>query len=287
MSRIVAELALDARAQVGEGPRWDTATQRLLWVDIHGGTVHRWDPSSGIDEVWKVGSFVGALALTTSEKFVLALPHGPARWSPGSDPIPLVSLHDEGDGRRLNDAAVDPQGRLLFGTMGLGDRGTGDGRLYRYGDAGCSIVRRSIGLPNGIDWSPDGRTLYFADSLTGRVDGIPYDGDDPVLPPATSSLTVPHGLPDGHTVDADGNIWVALWSAGEVVCFSPDGRVIATVVVPVDTVTSCAFGGEGLDTLFITTMLSPTEPDNPLAGGIFACRPGAVGRLPNRMRLDD
>jgi sugar lactone lactonase YvrE len=276
-----AELVLDAKAEVGEAPRWDARVQRLLWVDIHGGVVHLFDPATGADDSESFGTPVGAAALRESGGYVVAIPGAVIAWHPGSPALPLVTVHGESDGRRFNDATCDPAGRLLAGTISTAVGGEGHGRLYSITADGANLLSEGIGLPNGIDWSPDGRTLYFTDSLRREIGAYPYDPETGVTGDQAGGLAVPEGLPDGHTVDAEGNVWAALWSAGRVVCLTPEGRVIASVDVPVQKVTSCAFGGPYLSVLYITSMRQPEDgPPEPLAGGLFACSVGAVGRHP-------
>ncbi len=280
--RYQAELVLDAKAQVGEGPRWDARVQRLLWVDIHGGAVHLFDPATGSDDIDSMGAPVGAAAVRDSGGYVVALPGAVMAWRPGEPAQPLVTVHGESDGRRFNDTACDPKGRLLAGTMSTAANGEGQGRLYSITIGGPILLRDGIGLPNGIDWSPDGQTLYFTDSLRGEVGLFAYDPEAGVIGRQTGALRAPEGLPDGHTVDAEGNVWVALWSAGRVVCLTSDGRTIASVTVPVRAVTACALGGPDLSVLYITTMQQPMEDGSsePLAGGLFACSVETVGRHP-------
>lgn len=279
--RYEAELVLDARAEVGESPRWDSRKQCLVWVDIHGEGVHVFDPATGSDLSEKVGAPVGAAALRGSGQYVVLLPGGLMSWEPDSRPQTIVPV-SESAGRRFNDAACDPTGRLLAGTMSTGVGGEGQGRLYSITLAGAVLLKERIGLPNGIDWSPDGRTLYFTDSPRREIGVFPYDSHTGRMGAQTGAVQVPEGLPDGHTVDADGNIWVALWSAGRVVCLTPQGKTVASVVVPISAVTSCAFGGSDLSMLYITTMRHPDETGGlePTAGGLFACCVGATGRLP-------
>lgn len=282
MQHYAAELVLDARAEVGEAPRWDARTARLMWVDIFGGSVHLFDPATGLDESESFDVPVGAAALCASGGYVVAVPGAILAWRPGGRTKSLLALDDESDGRRANDVACDPAGRLLVGTISTAPDGEGNGRLYSLTASDSNMLADRIGLPNGIDWSPDGRTLYFTDSLTGEVGSYPYDPGTGAVGERSGSIRVPAGLPDGHTVDAEGNLWVALWSAGQVACLTPDGRVIASVTVPVRAPTSCALGGPDLSTLYITTMPQPGSDgsDEPLAGGVFACTVDAVGRLP-------
>ncbi len=277
-----AQLVLDAKAQVGESPRWDPRCQQLLWVDIHGEAVHLFDGTTRSDQSFTFGAPVGAAVLRSSGGYAVMLPGAVTAWQAGTEPQLLMAVPGESVGRRFNDAACDPVGRLVAGSMSTRTGGEGEGRLYCITSGGALLLREGIGLPNGIDWSPDGRTLYFTDSLRGEIGAFAYSADTGEIGLQTGALPVPEGLPDGHTVDAEGNIWVALWSAGRVVCVTPQGRVIASVVVPVSAVTSCTFGGPDLSVFYITTMRQPGDDESePYAGGIFACSVGAVGRRPN------
>lgn len=277
-----AELVVPGGAVLGEGPRWDARAERLVWVDITGRTIHLFDPVTGSDVVHAVPVMVGAALPRASSGYVLATDGGFATWTPGGE-LDFFAVPEQGERRRANDAACDPAGNLLAGTTSLDDEPAA-GRLYRVGaDRGVALVKDGIGLPNGIDWSPDGATLYFTDSSVGRVDAYRYDPQVGVLGAGRPAVVPADGVPDGHTVDADGNLWVALWSAGRVACFTPDGRELVSVTVPVAALTSCAFGGVDLSTLFITTMAHSFggRPPEPESGALFACDVGAVGRPPH------
>jgi sugar lactone lactonase YvrE len=170
----------------------------------------------------------------------------------------------------------------------------GVGALLRV-DPDLAVVTRLTGLaiPNGLGWSPDGRTMYFTDSTWGEVRAYPYDpatgtmGEGRTLVRLADDGSVPDGsVPDGLTVDAEGCLWVALWGGSQVVRVAPDGAVVGRVLLPVSRVTSCAFGGDQLADLYITTArgddpANPADPARePLAGGLFRCRPGVRGLPP-------
>lgn len=282
----VAETVVPAGAQVGEGPRWDAERQQLIWVDITGRAVHLTDPITGDDQVQPLATFIGAAAIRTNGEYLLAVSGGLATWRPGTVPAPVAALEADQPERRPNDAAVDPAGRLLVGTVSITESPDRVGSLYQIQpDFTAAQLFGGLGLPNGTDWSPDGHTLYFTDSLDKSVGVFDYHPDSGTLGPRRGSLPIEQGLPDGHTVDAEGNIWVAQWSAGTVAAYTPTGRLLATVQLPVATVTACAFGGAGLDTLFITTMQERSDASGtPHAGDLFACQVKAVGKLPTRFR---
>ncbi|MFF8378316.1 SMP-30/gluconolactonase/LRE family protein [Streptomyces sp. NPDC015661] len=275
-----------------EGPVWDTRRQELLWVDIPEGLVHRAALSPGEEppELAHLGTLrfdraVGA-ALPCASGALLAAAGTSflhlADGRPVAEAVELAApaLPDDGIPRRMNDAAVDPAGRLLAGTMAY-DESPGAGALYRLDRDGLVTLVDSVTISNGLGWSPDGTRLYYADSPTGRVDVFAYDPETGTPSDRRPFAVLDRGVPDGLAVDSEGRVWVAVWGGGEVLAFAPDGSLHARVEVPASHVTSCAFAGPGLDVLVITTASVGldearlrAEPD---AGRLFVCRPGATG----------
>jgi sugar lactone lactonase YvrE len=312
------ELVADARATLGEGPTWDAARGVLWWVDILAERVHRFDPRTGEDRMIGVGSPVGAVALRRDGTLLVAVAEGLATLDPdggagdagggtgGGDedgdggasgafgagrPATLVRLGEPGDGLRCNDAKVDPAGRCWVGRMALG--GTpGVGTLLRVDpDLAVTTHLDGLAIPNGLGWSPDGRTMYYADSAWGEVRAFPYDpatgtmGEGRPLVRIAAIDGIPDGsVPDGMTVDAEGCPWVAIWGGGCVVRVAPDGAVLDRVELPVSHVTSCTFGGDDLADLYVTSARAGLDPARlaaePLAGGLFRCRTGTRGLPP-------
>jgi sugar lactone lactonase YvrE len=282
---IAAELALDAHAHHGEGPVWLPDEQRLAWVDLVDGHLHRFHPATGSDSHIAVGESLGAAAARARGGFVLAVRSGFALLEPGSETAaPLVRIDNDGGRLRMNDGACDPQGRFWAGTM-TDDLAANAGSLYRLDpDGTVHRMLTDVTVSNGIDWSPDLTAMYYIDSLAG-VDVFDFDADSGTIgnrrriidPPSTAP---PLMVPDGMTLDAEGHLWIAVYGAGEVRRYAPDGAHELTVTVPVPGTTSCAFGGSDLGDLFITTMHIDGS-DAPHAGALFACRPGVVGRPAN------
>jgi sugar lactone lactonase YvrE len=282
------ELVVDAHAGVGEGPLWDAARGILWWVDITAGVVHRFDPRDGSDRTLPVGASVGAVALRAAGGLVVALQDELAALDPDTGRVESLVRFAAGAGPRIrcNDGKCDPAGRFWVGRMAY-DGAAGEGSLQRI-DPDLAVVTRMTGLaiPNGLGWSLDGRRMYFLDSLWCEVREHPYD-------PATGTMGEGSTLvrfdddgtvPDGLTVDAEGHLWVARWGAGCVVRVTPDGRVVDRIDLPVSQVSSCAFGGDDLGDLYITSAHEDFTPDDfarePLAGGLFRCRPGVRGLPP-------
>ncbi len=192
---------------------------------------------------------------------------------------------------RANDGTTDALGRFWYGTMSnnLGPEGDeipiteSTGTLYRVGpDLRVVASYEPVGIPNSTCFSPDNRTLYFADTRIGVIFAFDFDLERGAISRKRifSDLSG-HGYPDGSTVDTEGGVWNARWGAGCVIRFTPDGKMDRVVPIPAQNVTCCAFGGAALDTLYITTSrlnLSVTESEAcPQAGGIFAIRPGKFG----------
>ncbi len=272
---------LPHRCELGEGPVWDEASGSLLWVDIPVGEIHRHAP--GTDDVHTValGVAVGAVCPRADGGLVAATARGFLLLGPGGQAEREIPVEADLAGNRMNDAKADSAGRLWAGTMAL-DESPGAGALYRLDpDGSVERILAGVGLSNGLDWSPDGSTFYYVDSLAGRVDAFDFDLGPGRLESRRPLAAIERGTPDGLTVDAEGTIWVALWGAGRVRRLSPEGETLAELALPTPGTTSCAFGGPGLGTLFVTTDGRRREGD-PEAGKVFVARPDARGRAPSR-----
>jgi sugar lactone lactonase YvrE len=270
--------AAAAPAELGEGPVWDAERGDLIWVDIDRGLVHR-RAAGRRDVTLSAGQPVGCAVPRADGGLALALRDGFALIDPGGGSPRIVAAveRDRAD-TRMNDGACDARGRLWAGTMSLrGD--TRGAALYRL-DPDLTVRRMLPGLSvsNGLGWSPDGDTLYHVDSPRRRVDV--YDYDDTAGAIAGRRAVIPIapelGLPDGLAVDAEGGVWVALWGGGAVQRYSPEGTVDERIELPATNVTSCCFGGVDMRTLYVTTAARGAEGE-PLAGAVFACRPGVRG----------
>ncbi|MFF4413525.1 SMP-30/gluconolactonase/LRE family protein [Streptosporangium sp. NPDC001559] len=267
------------RASLGEGPHWDGHTQTLLWVDIPAGTVHRFDPADGSHGVIDVGMPVGAAVPRAEGGLALAVRDGFAVLT--EDRLEVVAPVTAGErpGNRMNDGACDRAGRFFAGTMSEDDT-PGAGALYRLGPGRrCERVVADVSISNGVAWSPDERLMYYADTLTGRVDVFDYDPADGSLGDRRVFAVIPRGMPDGLTVDASGHVWVALWGGGAVLRLRPDGSLDLTVEIPATNVTSCAFGGPDLDVLYVTSAWNGRT-----GGELFRCETSLTGLPANPYR---
>jgi sugar lactone lactonase YvrE len=279
------QVAAIVHADVGEGPCWDSATQTLLFVDVTPGIIYRLDPATGHVMARGVGQEVGAAVPRAQGGLVVAARNGIGFL----DDDPRAGLHIvapiEGDtpGNRMNDAKCDPAGRLWAGTMAF-NFARGAASLYRM-ETDCRYERvlSNLTISNGLGWSPSGSSMYFIDSGDAAVDVFDYDLESGAATNRRRLITFSanEGMPDGMTVDSDGHLWVAMFGAGAVRRFTPDGQPSGSVGLPVSQVTSVAFGGADFEHLFVTTAAYEMGPDRlgdePLAGATFVCRPGPTG----------
>jgi sugar lactone lactonase YvrE len=290
----VAELALDVRAELGEGPVWDPAASSLYFVDILRGLVHRFDPATQGLRTYEVGCSVGAVALTERGDLLLAVRDGFARMDLSSGKVemiaPVITIEVDKTDRRMNDGQCDAAGRFWAGTMALDERPDA-GTLYRLDpDGRVQTMVDRVSISNGLDWSDDGRLMYYIDSPAQSVDVFDFDLASGTIANRRSFARIDpvDGTPDGLTLDAAGFVWVALWGGGAVRRYAPDGTLDSIVRVPAPHVTSCTFGGHDLGELYITTArikLSEAERASyPLAGGVFRLRPGVHGRPAHRFK---
>jgi sugar lactone lactonase YvrE len=271
--------AAAAPSELGESPVWDAARGELHWVDIDRGLVHR-RGAGRPDVTLDVGQPVGCAVPRAKGGLALALRDGFAVLPPGEDgPARLVApVEAERPSTRMNDGACDARGRFFAGTMSLaGD--TRSGALYRL-DPDLSVTRvlPGVSVSNGIGWSPDGALLYHVDSPRGRVDVYDFDSARGTLAGRRAVIPVApdRGVPDGLTVDAEGGVWVALFGGAAVHRYAPEGTLEEVLELPVSSVTSCTFGDADLATLYVTTATRGAAHE-PLAGALFACRPGVAG----------
>lgn len=289
MGRGAVELVLAAGAEIGESPVWDPDSGELLWVDILLGLVNRFDPRTGKNRSFAIGQPVGAVACCLDGDLLLAVRDGFAVLDSTGQVRPVVDVEGSDSSARMNDGACDARGRYWAGTT-TADRRPGAGSVYRLAaDGSVDRVLTGVTLPNGIDWSPNGRTMYFTDSATGCVDAFDFDLASGKPSNRRHLIEIPEadGTPDGLTVDAAGFLWVALYRGGSVRRYTPTGTLDLVIELPVKLVTSCAFGDADLKSLYITTATrgldSAALVAQPGAGGLFRVRPpGVAGVLSNR-----
>ncbi|UQA97385.1 SMP-30/gluconolactonase/LRE family protein [Streptomyces halobius] len=262
-----AELAVRAEAELGEGPTWDVAARRLIWVDILGSRVHTWDPATGRRTVMATEQHVGAAEPHAAGGLVVNLRDGIGRYD--TEGVFTWLVRDPVPGRRGNDAAVAPDGTLWAGTMRY-DQAPGGGTLTRIApDGSTTVLLDDVTVSNGTGWSPDGTRVYYVDSPTRRIDILRAEGQRIAQRREFTAIEPGAGYPDGLTVDTDGCVWVALWDGGRIRRYTPDGHLDRTVELPVQRPTACAFGGPDLRDLYITTARTGQNRPDPLAGSVL------------------
>ena len=284
-----AELVLDARNAVGESPVWLASEQALYWVDIPARKLYRWQAASGRVDHWTAPEMVGCIAPRQAGGWLCAMESGLFRMQAGGNGLlegqKLAAVEHARPGMRFNDGRCDRQGRMRAGTM-LMDMAQAlpVGVLYGLEANGeLKTIMSGLIVPNGLAFSPDGRTMYLSDSHPSVQRIWAFDYDTATGTPSNRRLFVDMnplpGRPDGAAVDEDGCYWICGNDAGMIHRFTPAGKLDRSLELPVKKPAMCAFGGPGLDTLYVTSI----RPDNidlsdqPLAGGLFALRPGVRG----------
>jgi sugar lactone lactonase YvrE len=277
------ELIFDGRHDLAEGPVWHE--ESLWWVNITAGELHRLNPVTGRHEHRHVGGTMGCAVPVADGHWLVArdLELHWLDWKSGAVKK-FCALELEPRHNRFNDGQCDPSGRLWIGTM---DRNAADatGSLYVIElNQPPRRVLAGLTISNGMAWSADGTLFYFTDTITRRIDVFDFDvAHGTILNRRPLAVFNDNEFPDGMTLDADDNLWAALWGAGCVVCLDGrTGRELRRISLPVSQPSSCVFGGARLEELFITTArsgLSATALEHePRAGGIFRVRPGVCGR---------
>ncbi len=289
MQQLSAELVLDIKNALGEGPCWDERTGVLWWVNIPDGKLHRYNPVTRDEQTYSFDHFVTVVVPGSEGKVIISFPHAIAAFDPESGALETLIDGIEGDqpDNRFNDGKCDSSGRLWIGTMSM--KGTpAQGKLYcvepdltfreAVGDVGCS---------NGIAWSLDGKIMYYIDSPTRQVAAFDFDSASGEL---TGRRVVVQfgdedaGVPDGMTIDDEGMLWVAQWGGAQVSRWDPStGSKIGMVSVPALQVTSAMFAGPNRDELYITSARTGMSEQDlaqyPLSGGLFRVRPGVSGAV--------
>lgn len=266
---------------VGEAPFWSVQQDALLWVDIVGKQLLRQRLSAGsTTESWAFTDLVSAFAeRARAPGLILAQRHAFTTFDTESGALePVTSFADAGQSVRANDGRCDATGRFWLGTMQNNIAPDGSslpvtervGTLYSLtADGTLTPHVHGIGIPNGLCWSPDGATLYLADTLDKRIDAFDVDSDDGTISNRRTLIDAGDpGGPDGASVDVDGCIWVARWGGGCIIRYTPEGRVDRVVDVPVTNPSACAFGGPGNRTLFVTSATFGLSPEKAHPSGL-------------------
>jgi len=278
------EMVVDARASLGEGSIWDARTGKLYWDDAYACEVHQFDPATGHDRAWKVGEPIGCIVPRAAGGLVLAVRTGFMAFDPATGRTRLIAAPKEHNPRnQFNDGKCDPAGRFWAGSN-ESDAGE-PGSLYRLdADLSTHLILGGIKISNGIVWSFDRKTMYYIDSDVYKIEAFDYDHPSGNISNRRTVAPVPKdmGVADGATMDTEGKLWVAHWDGWCVARWNPvTGELMEKVAMPVQRPTSVAFGGPGLETLFVTSARTGLEEkalaSQPQAGGLFAFKPGVRG----------
>lgn len=285
-----AELILDARNATGESPVWNAQEQALYWVDIPARRLHRWNSQDGLTTRWEAPEMLACIARYNDGSWLAGMESGLFRLHPQDDGTVttqlLSNVEHATDNMRFNDGRCDRQGRFWAGTMFMDmAKALKVGSLYRYNAGQTEPLTAQLTdmiVPNGLGFSPDGRIMYLSDSHPSVQKIWAFDYDTDTGTPRNRRLFVDMnhhaGRPDGAAVDTDGCYWICGNDEGVIHRFTPEGKLDRSLKVPVKKPAMCAFGGSGLDTLYVTSIRPGGDiSDQPLAGGVFALHPGVQG----------
>lgn len=278
-----------SRAELAEGPTWFEGA--LWWIDIQAGTLNRLDPATGANSARGMGEMLGAASPSKkSGEWVLALQNGFALldWNTGK----LTRLGDpekDRPGNRFNDGKCDPQGRFWAGTLNFEGTPQQSGLYVLTPDKEIRTAFSPVSLSNGLGWTADGGTMFYIDTIAQRIYAFDFNGELGTISNSRVLLEVPNelGHPDGMCMDANDNLWVALWGGSAVICVDgKTGQILGKIGTPAEQTSCCCFGGENYDELYITSawqgMPLKKRLAQPLAGCIFRVRPGVRGLPPFR-----
>ena len=274
------EVVSGINCELGEGPLWDNSRKQICWVDILNGNIHEWSPGNDTSNTISVGQMIGAMAFLDNGNYIAAMKDGFGYVNRETGKVDMITNPESHlPENRFNDGKCDPAGRFWAGTMPIAEDKS-SGSLYVL-DASLNVQKResNISVSNGLAWSLDHKTMYFIDSPTRKVVGYDYNKENGELSNKRTVVTIAEkdGFPDGMTIDNEGMLWVAHWGGWQVARYDPGtGKKLSAIAMPVSQVTSCAFGGEAMQDLYITSAkkgLSKAELEKqPLAGSLFVVR---------------
>jgi sugar lactone lactonase YvrE len=284
---------LEARSLNGESPVWDDRRQRLFWVDIREPALHEFNPADGTDRRWEMPAWIGCIGLGEHE-IVVALRTGLHAFDPDTGQLHFFAPPPFGSRAFIfNDGGCDPAGRFIAGTMYVAldpepTEGPRTSPLWRYDGGGRWVpLSEPVATSNGLAWSPDGRTMYHADTEQHTIWAYDYELESGAASNRRvfAQLDVSDGGPDGAAVDSDGFYWCAVFANGCLLRFDPNGALERRIDLPVRYPTMPAFGGPDLKTIFVTSASWPLPAEererNRLEGSLFALSAPAPG-LPTR-----
>ena len=280
-----AVLEYKVKARLGEGAFWNHKTQELYWVDIEDQLLNIYNPQTKKNRSLPTPSKIGTVVPRNTNETIVALQDGIYTMNLKSGDVVLLSDIESGlTENRFNDGKCDPSGRLWVGSMALKMQSY-RASLYMVDTTGNAQLKLDkVTISNGIAWSSDQKTMYYIDTPTGMIRAFDFDNEIGDISNERVVVKVPNsmGFPDGMTIDSEDMLWVGMWNGNAVIrCNPKTGKIISKIEVPAHNVTSCAFGGKNLDTLYITTasidMTKEEKAAYPLAGSLFKADPEVVG----------
>lgn len=270
--------------RLAEGPLWDAARNRLLWVDIHAGLVLEGTLEHGritIDRRHAFDGMVGAVAAATDGTLLVAAQEHLVVLDPDGTRHDGPRIIPAGEGRRLNDGGTDPAGRFLVGTLSLDGDSERETLVRLEPDGRLTELDNDLTLSNGLAWSADGRRMYSVDTLRRTVFVRDYEASTGEVGERHVHLRLDDGFPDGIALDAEDHLWIAVWGSGEVRRHAPDGTLISRLTLPAPHTSSVAFAGDDLRTLVVTTASAELDESQrrayPESGRLFTARVDVPG----------
>ena len=283
-----AQHLLPAQATLGEGAIWNHLDQKLYWVDILGCTLHIYDPTTGLSRRFPTGDYIGTVVPERPYTVLVALQTGIHRMDTQTGVLTILSNPLPGAPVRFNDGKCDPSGRFWVGTIHM-DGTKGASILYRFDpDGSIHEMLHEVSISNGIAWTADKKTMYYADTPTSCIRAFHYDDSTGKISNPRIAFRIPEedGFPDGMTIDAADKLWIAMWGGSSVNRYDPKtGALLKKISVPAPNTTSCAFGGPSLSTLFITTARTELGEEAlskyPRSGDLFSLNTDVQGVVAN------
>ena len=275
------DLFSDYSCELGEGPFWDSKRSRLHWVDIIGKKIISQNLDGSNIHALEVDGNPGCVVLSDDGTMVAGVDNQISSLDGGGNLLKVLADTKEGSGLRFNDGKCDPSGRFWVGSMDRKEKNK-LGSLYSWNSIEGLVNReQGVTVSNGMGWSTDDSLFYYIDSPTREVSVYDFDLSTGSINNKRRfmSFTEEDGFPDGMTIDNEGRLWIAFWGGSKIMCVNPDSKAIEEVVsFPVSKITSCAFGGEKMDQLFITSAkVQVNEKDEPMAGKTFVVSLGVKG----------
>lgn len=281
--KIHIEMVADEQALVGEGPVWDTRTNTLYWTDIRTGRYFQFNPATGENKTIHNGIFVGGATVNAQGGLTFGTWEGVMLWKSDSQ---WQWLHHQPDMRKrmqFNDVTAGPDGSFYAGAY-IEEGPIAE--LFRFKPDGTfDIIADKLGISNGMGFSPDLKTFYHTDSLAGQIYSYSHNPETGELADKRTIVNLPpdQGIPDGMTVDADGNIWSACWGGAQIIQYDPDGKEISRIELPAVQTSSVMFGGKDLTDIYVTTATfgseEPIKPEDPPKYNSIPNRGGQLYRI--------